>query len=81
MRHLLFSFLFDHLHWPSFSLSEILQEVRLTPFLDTEAVCSDGETDEDDDGNLKGFVVNDDVVEYDVDAPALPDDDVVRPKR
>ncbi|KAI4516978.1 hypothetical protein K525DRAFT_211933 [Schizophyllum commune Loenen D] len=56
-------------------LGPLLERARDADLLDTEAECSDGDGDEDAEGNLDGFIVGDDVVEYDVDAPALPDDD------
>ncbi|KAL1685164.1 hypothetical protein GGG16DRAFT_119139 [Schizophyllum commune] len=57
------------------SLSVFLKKAQTSSFVDTEAACSDEDDDADHDGNLKGFVVDDDVVEYDDDAPRLPDDD------
>ncbi|KAI4293832.1 hypothetical protein K525DRAFT_274847 [Schizophyllum commune Loenen D] len=61
-------------------LAPLLAQACDADLLDTEAECieEDGDDDEDEDGNLDGFVVGDDVVEYDTEAPALPDDDDVQ---
>lgn len=59
-----------------FSLAPLLQEARAADLLDSEAEDSDGEGDEEDEnGNLEGFVVDDDVVEYDETATYLPDEE------
>ncbi|KAI4294631.1 hypothetical protein K525DRAFT_274145 [Schizophyllum commune Loenen D] len=58
------------------SLAPLLQEARAADLLDSEAEDSDGEGDEEDEnGNLEGFVVDDDVVEYDETATYLPDEE------
>ncbi|KAI5823296.1 hypothetical protein K523DRAFT_255420, partial [Schizophyllum commune Tattone D] len=64
------------------ALSVFLKKAQTSSLVDLEAACSDDDDDDaDEDGNLKGFVVDDDVVEYDQNAPPLPDDDDEMPLR
>ncbi|KAL1671617.1 hypothetical protein EV122DRAFT_256390 [Schizophyllum commune] len=61
---------------PSQFVDNDTTETAASHFIDDEAEeCDPGQDDADDEGNLGGFIVPDNVVEYDGEAPALPDDD------
>ncbi|KAI4518459.1 hypothetical protein K525DRAFT_172546, partial [Schizophyllum commune Loenen D] len=60
------------------SLGSVLNKSVSRDFVDDEAEersAGDDDDEEEEEDDLHGFVVPDDVVEYDADAPALPDDD------